>query len=129
MKCTRWLLTAAYAGAIFYLSSRPWSGVALFPFADKLIHFAIYAGLGFLIAWSLRSAATPEPRRLILLAASLTALYGASDEIHQLFVPGRNCDVVDALVDALGGTAGAAAAALLFRGCCRKGGARAHQPA
>ena len=44
-----------------------------------------------------------------LLAASA---YGATDEFHQLFVPGRSCDVFDWLAD----TTGAALAVGLYQG-------------
>jgi VanZ family protein len=36
----------------------------------------------------------------------LTTLYGAFDEIHQWFTPGRSPDVHDLLADFLGATAG-----------------------
>jgi VanZ family protein len=39
-----------------------------------------------------------------LLAMLITAGYGASDELHQWFVPGRTADVFDWLADATGGT-------------------------
>jgi VanZ family protein len=129
VKHIRWLITIAYAAVIFYLSSRTWGGTVLFPYADKVIHFLIYAGLGLLIAWSLRATVKLPRAQLVLLAAALTTLYGVSDEVHQLFVPGRSFEVADALVDALGGIAGALAAVLLAKGCRRKGAAGAHQPA
>ena len=40
----------------------------------------------------------------IVLAATL--IYGASDEIHQYFVPGRNASWTDWLADTLGGLIG-----------------------
>jgi VanZ family protein len=35
------------------------------------------------------------------------ALYGASDEFHQYFVPHRSCDAADWAADLLGGSAAA----------------------
>ena len=42
----------------------------------------------------------------------LGILYGVTDELHQVFVPGRFCDFFDGLADALGVLAGHA---LYFR--------------
>jgi VanZ family protein len=32
----------------------------------------------------------------------ISVLYAASDELHQLFVPGRMCDLNDFIVDSIG---------------------------
>jgi VanZ family protein len=40
------------------------------------------------------------------LALSVVFIYGASDEIHQAFVPSRTAQFSDVLVDTLGGAAG-----------------------
>lgn len=52
---------------------------------------------------------------LMLAAVVIASLYGASDELHQLFVPGRLCDPADWLTDTCGAALGAAVAALLAR--------------
>ena len=39
--------------------------------------------------------------------AKNASLFGASDEFHQSFVPGRDTDVFDWVADTLGATAGA----------------------
>ena len=44
------------------------------------------------------------------MAAVLGVLYGATDEIHQMYVPGRSPDVLDWFADA----AGVAAACFLY---------------
>jgi VanZ family protein len=49
-------------------------------------------------------------RGALLLALSLASLYGATDEFHQSFVPGRSADVLDWLADTLGAALGASAA-------------------
>lgn len=84
---------------------------------SSLAHFCEYAVLGALLAAALwhsvqwEGSAT-EPRRwsVALIAAALASFYGATDEFHQYFVPGRMCDPVDWLVD----TAGAAVGVVLF---------------
>jgi VanZ family protein len=74
--------------------------------ADKLIHVVEYAILGWLvrraIAVGLDLPATPW-----WIAGALAALYGCTDELHQLFVPGRSGDGADAAADLLGGLLGA----------------------
>jgi VanZ family protein len=42
-----------------------------------------------------------------VIAIALTTAYGATDEIHQLFVPGRSAEIYDLFADAIGGGIGA----------------------
>ena len=60
-------------------------------------HAAAYFVLGIFA----RKAAPDAPFWIIL---SFVALYGLSDEIHQYFVPGRVCDILDLAADVTGGT-------------------------
>jgi len=96
-----------WAGAIFFASSE--SGDALphiaIPNADKGAHLVIYLILGALVA---RAAGRGRPLGWRgALAAWLVAIgFGLTDEIHQLFVPGRSCDWRDWLTDCLGSAAG-----------------------
>ena len=111
----RWAVTICYAAGIFYLSSRPWSGLPAFPYLDKVVHLGLYGGLGSLCAWSL-SASMPLPRRtLFLIALGIAVLYGLSDEVHQMYVPGRSAEMGDLAADALGGALGAFLALVLVR--------------
>jgi VanZ family protein len=86
------------AGVIFYASSR--STVAAPGFTridDKIGHFAVYGLLASLIC---RAAGGGGRGALIALIAA--SAYGASDEWHQSFVPGRNCEFADWIADTLG---------------------------
>ena len=78
------------------------------PNIDKLFHFVEYLILGYLWARALANT-SDKPNYLHIFAAALviSTLYGASDEIHQLFVPARSCDWIDLLSDFLGSAAGA----------------------
>ena len=97
-----WLPALVWAGVIFALSSRSTLPTpALFPGFDKAAHFGAYALLGFLLA---RGAAASRLGPGWVLALGL--LYGASDEYHQSFVPGRTVDAWDWVADALGVAAG-----------------------
>lgn len=102
MKTFRWLTALAYAGLIFYLSSLPQGGPSLFPQADKLMHFILYAGFTASLAWAFETTRFGRRGLVFWMAAAVAAAYGATDELHQLFVPGRSCDIFDWLADALG---------------------------
>jgi VanZ family protein len=65
---------------------------------DKLAHLLLFAVLAAL----LYLAGVRAP-----LAALVAAAYGLTDEVHQMFVPGRSPDVRDWLADALGAMLGA----------------------
>jgi VanZ family protein len=114
----RWLRDFApvilWMAIIFVLSSQPRlidiEGQAPSQLFYKTGHFVAYAGLAWLW-WRALS-----PRRcvgwpVLLAAFGLTVLYGISDEVHQLFVPGRFGRVADVLFDA----GGALAMVLLLR--------------
>lgn len=97
------------AAAIFVASSLPASELPQigFPGVDKLEHGLAYAALGAAVARAL--GGPPSWLGRWGLAAALAIGYGVSDEVHQLFVPGRRFDVADLLADAVGATIGAAA--------------------
>lgn len=71
----------------------------------KGAHFTIYLILGFLIISFIREY-LPLTYKTIFLAIILSFLYATSDELHQLFVPGRSCEIKDILIDTLGATTG-----------------------
>ena len=50
------------------------------------------------------------------LALSMVFLYGASDEVHQAFVPNRTAQVSDVFIDTAGGAAGLLALWLILSG-------------
>ena len=71
----------------------------------KSAHFLEYMVLGVLVVNSLLDTDKTKSR-LIFLAILMCILYAISDEIHQIFVPGRSGQVSDVLIDSLGGLAG-----------------------
>ena len=73
---------------------------------DKLLHAIEYAGLAVLLSRALTREAVSW-RRSLVVAALATSLYGASDEYHQAFVPGRDSTPRDWLADSVGGLIGA----------------------
>lgn len=97
------LPAAAYYGAIFFLSSqsRLPAGPA-FPLSDKLIHGLTFAGFALVLLWGFRRVLTKRPAAALIAAAAIGILGGILDEVHQVFVPLRRADPVDALADAVG---------------------------
>ncbi len=106
-------LTLVYCVIIFALSSISRVPEALQWIAphDLVVHAVIYAGLGWLAAMTVRKgAARWRGWRLWAAPIAFVAVYGASDEIHQFFVPGRYCALADWIAD----VAGAAAVQIVF---------------
>jgi VanZ family protein len=92
--------------AIFFVSNMQ---VAPLPeeVSDKTAHLWAYAGLAVL---AVRAVGGGLPcrvaLRVALLAFAIAAGYGISDELHQLFVPGRSGDLLDWFADASGAVVG-----------------------
>ena len=91
--------------AIFFVSAIPASGLDI-QIWDKAMHFIVYGALGvfFLLPmtdgrWSNLTMKAAWPAVLFAL------LYGVTDEIHQMFTPGRHPDVRDVIADTLGAAA------------------------
>lgn len=72
--------------------------------ARKLAHFLEYAFLGLLLRLLAMSYGWNEYRLPVIAGV----LYAVSDEIHQLFVPGRTGLITDVLIDAAGVCCGVA---------------------
>lgn len=71
----------------------------------KSAHFFLYFVLGILIINLFKSFELFN-YKMILLAILLCFLYACSDEIHQLFIKGRSCEVRDILIDTIGSLSG-----------------------
>ena len=80
----------------------------------KSAHFTIYFILGIALISFLREFSIPV-KKLLLLAIFLAFLYACSDEVHQLFIPGRTGRVLDVFIDTLGASFGVFLYYLLFR--------------
>ncbi len=132
-RLARWGPVVAWAAVIFVASTSWFTGAHtesfivpvlawLFPHAHretllavhsairKLGHFTEYFVLGLLLAralanggWQLRHA---------VMAVVLAALYATTDELHQIFVPGRTPAAGDVLIDTMGALASQIAFAL-----------------
>ena len=89
----------ALMALIFYLSAQESVGPELPAWTRVVAHFIEYALLAALWSWAL---APWLGRRALVVAAAISLLYAITDEDHQSFVPGRDSDPLDVLVDALG---------------------------
>lgn len=109
---SRWLPdflpVGLWMGLIFTLSAQPTlvqidqplMAILFFKTAHVVV-YAILAGLWWRVLTKQRSATWP----ILLAAFSLTVGYGITDEIHQLYVPGRHGRFADVLFDASGALA------------------------
>ena len=86
------------------------------PNFDKLVHFGLYAGEGFLFYRAVRwpgRAGFSLARVLVIVGAM--AVFGTVDEVHQTWIPGRSCDPADAVADSVGAGVGALVASAASR--------------
>ena len=67
----------------------------------KLAHFSIYALGGILILLHINLYKIKTNKKVII-SWLIGTTYAMTDEIHQLFVPGRSCELRDVCIDSLG---------------------------
>ena len=78
----------------------------------KLAHFIEYFILGILLI----NFITRYDKKIII-AILLCIIYATSDEIHQIFVPGRSCQIIDIMIDSLGSIMGIYLYKLITKKC------------
>lgn len=129
MAAAFWALSAVCMAVIFYFSSRTaeasneQSGVFvswlinLFGESElwvfivrKSAHCLEFTGLSFLINCAMLFT---RGKRSVLYSAAIASLYAVTDEIHQIFVDGRSCELRDWVIDTAGALIGAAAFIIL----------------
>ena len=109
------LLAVAWALFLFALTSWPSPPevpvLSSIPDFDKLVHATLYGVEGFLLYFAIRwkGPAAFSWRRALLVGVILM-VWGSLDEIHQLWIPGRSCEVADAVTDTVAGFLGAVVA-------------------
>ena len=138
-----WGLVVVWAGVIFYASAKTGadfnSGNGIIAACAKWLagvlsdalggpvdpspvgHFAEYLVFGALLANALLCTARVRDgqpgwlSRPVALSVGIAAAYALTDELHQLFVPGRSCDPVDWAVDVCAALLGALLVHLIAR--------------
>jgi len=114
-----WIPVVLYAAFIFSLSNRSYPG-ATPCFSTKIFHPIEYAVLAlFLCVALIPTLIKRNASSYAVWVFSLGLLYGASDEFHQSFIPGRGPSVVDVLFWDLFGITLGFGAFLLIRRICR----------
>lgn len=104
-----WFPVIFYCLVLFVQSSLPSAeNLTRFPHQDKVLHFVAYAVMGGLFS---RALQVTQPSlgwfHISFFSICYTTLYGAGDELHQMFVPGRMADWNDLAADFVGGVFGA----------------------
>lgn len=92
-----WLIL--FAATTLPSADLPKTGVS-----DKIEHFTAYMILAFLFNLTLmfQNKYSNLKKRAWLYTLIFILSYAALDEIHQLFIPGRDCDILDWLSDTSG---------------------------
>ncbi len=124
IKIISWILVAVCMAVIFVLSAENSSQseatsddvIALFglelsvDIVRTAAHCLEFAGLAVLVFNALYWSSL---RFRPLLSFAISVLYAVSDEVHQLFVEGRACQLKDIFIDSVGAAAGIAGALIL----------------
>jgi len=140
-KMPSWTAVIVWMALIFYLSHQPAtqsnelsSGITNFivkavenvaPNLDfdisgfnylvrKNAHFIAYLILGVLTFNALRVSGG-RGARSVVIALGICVLYAISDEVHQLFIPGRSGEVKDVLIDSAGASVGIGVSLVIAR--------------
>jgi len=71
----------------------------------KGAHFSVYLLLGIFVVLGFKSTDIKE-NKVVFLSLLVCVLYATSDEIHQLFVPGRSGEIRDTVIDSAGALVG-----------------------
>ncbi len=114
-RASLWLPVLAYGALLFFLSGQSRLPEIAEAVSDKVEHAGAYALLAALVLRATHGGLRPLRLGPTLIGLAATVAYGASDEIHQAFVPGRDPDVLDFAADAAGACLAAVGLALVLR--------------
>jgi hypothetical protein len=102
----RWGLALLMMAAIFGFSSIPSAEMPNFGLLDFIVkkggHALGYGLLALAYLRGLKGNTSVVYSRWLFTAWVMAALFSATDELHQSFVPGRHPAVTDVLIDSLG---------------------------
>lgn len=110
---------AVYWVLLIFATSLPSSSLPETSIGDKYLHFLAFWELGVLLSLTIyvqeKYAGLKKFYGLFgLLAASL---YAVIDEVHQLFIPGRYCDILDVAADIAGAVVGVVLIKIIIKNC------------
>jgi VanZ family protein len=103
-----YILLSVYWLIIFTLTTLPGKDLPETGISDKIEHFSAYLILGVLLSLALLFQNRFFRIKKYFAACSLIiiGIYAAFDEIHQIFVPGRDCEFLDWTSDMAGAIIG-----------------------
>ena len=101
----RWVVGLLYSGFEGFPPEKQAEILHLFQLlVRKGAHFTEYAVLAMLVSNALRLAGKFRWKLPVIISAA----YAVTDEIHQYFVPGRACRLLDVIIDTSGAAFGTA---------------------
>jgi len=106
----RWGLVLVEMGLLWWTSSQQLDsggGALLRSLLHNSAHVVAYGAMGAL-ALMARRGRRPARAGDAFVAVAIAMAYGAVDELHQRFVPGRSCSLADLGADTFGAALGAA---------------------
>jgi len=112
-KTVFWLPALLWGGLTFFLSMLQRAGPPGETAEHKIGHIAVFSILAGTVMWALDRGHALRLSKSLVLAILIAGAYGASDEWHQKYVPGRSCEFSDVVLDT---TAGALAVLAYYIG-------------
>jgi len=107
---------AVYAALLFAVTLGPFPSVRVvrsaIPFADKLVHVGLFAGLGLLLHWN---SAVSRLRWAVAVSIVPAVAVAGLIELIQGTLPYRSAELWDFIAGAIGAAVGVAAGALALR--------------
>ena len=106
---------------IFFFSNQPYSGESTYSIVENLLptlnsqsintinflirksaHFTEYFILTYLL-YSVLKEYSKNKRIIMIMSIVICLIYAITDEIHQLYIPGRSPELKDVIIDTTGG--------------------------
>lgn len=117
------LVLAAYMAMVLVVSLRPMpTGLPEIFNIDKLYHLGTYMVMAVLTALALQGEGRAMMRDRLWIAALMAFTYGVMIEVLQSFTGTRSADILDAIVNGIGATAGVFIFGLYMRWKGARGG-------
>ena len=103
---------ALLAATSFPVNYIPTTGVS-----DKFEHLFAYFGLAILLNLTLmfQSRNSLFKSKAVMFTIIFSSVYGIMDEVHQLLIPGRSCELLDLTADLIGIILGVITVSLLVK--------------
>ena len=113
------LVFCGFLGIVVYaadigVGSQYWGWLRQVPMGDKAGHFGIMFTLSLLSNLALNCRTVSVQRHAILLGTMIVALVVVGEEFSQIWIPGRDFDLLDLTADLIGIAGGGLAARRLY---------------